>query len=82
MTTRNSRIGLALFTLYLLFYCGFMGLNAFAPDAMEETPIAGLNLAILYGFALILAAFLLAIIYGLLCKSPVDESRSANGSRE
>ena len=65
--TRNSRIGLTLFGLYLLLYGGFVGLSAFAPQAMEVTPFAGVNLAILYGFALIVAALLFALLYGWLC---------------
>lgn len=31
--------------------------------------IAGLNLAIIYGFALILGALVMALLYGLLCRS-------------
>lgn len=78
MTSRNSRIGLALFLLYLLLYGGFVLLNTFWPDAMEITPLAGVNLAILYGFGLIIAAFVLAVIYGLACKSE-ESSSSAEG---
>jgi uncharacterized membrane protein (DUF485 family) len=68
MASRNARIGLVLFTVYLLFYGGFVGLNAFSPSTMEALPLAGVNLAILYGFGLILAAFVLALLYGLLCR--------------
>lgn len=67
--SRNATIGLVLFGLYLLFYGGFVGLSAFAPQVMEVTPLAGVNLAILYGFALILAALVSALIYGWLCRS-------------
>ena len=45
-----------------------MFLNAFAPDQMEATPIAGLNIAVLYGFGLILGAILLSGLYGFLCR--------------
>jgi uncharacterized membrane protein (DUF485 family) len=66
---RNSRYGLALFAIYLILYGGFVLLNAFAPEQMERTPISGVNLAILYGFGLIAAAFLLALVYGWLCRA-------------
>jgi uncharacterized membrane protein (DUF485 family) len=46
---------------------------------MEETPFAGLNLAILYGLALIVGAFVLSIIYGWLCRKP---ARKNDGVRE
>ena len=49
MNSRNSRNGLILFAVYLLFYGGFVFINAFDPASMERTPIAGLNLAVLYG---------------------------------
>ena len=67
---RNARLGIALFFVYLLLYGGFMGLTAFNLDAMRSTPLGGVNLAILYGFGLIVGAFLLALIYMVLCKAP------------
>jgi len=81
MDTRNSRIGLVLFAVYLLLYGGFVYLNAFAADVMETTPIAGVNLAILYGFGLIVAALVLALIYGLLCKPTVGEIAARGGKK-
>ena len=56
-----------LFTVYLAFYAAFVGLNAFSPETMAQTPIQGINLATVYGFALILLALLLALAYGALC---------------
>lgn len=67
MNARNSRNGLILFAVYLLFYGGFVFINAFDPASMEETPVAGLNLAVLYGFGLIIGAVVLSAVYGLLC---------------
>ncbi len=81
MDTRNARIGIVLFAVYLLLYGGFVFLNAFAADVMETTPIAGVNLAILYGFGLIIAALVLALLYGLLCK-PTDEEVAARGDNK
>ena len=69
MESDNARIGLVLFFIYLFLYGGFVLLNAFSPETMEITPIAGVNLAILYGFGLIIAALVLALVYGQLCKS-------------
>ena len=69
MQAHNARVGLILFAIYLVFYTGFVFLNAFRPETMRTTPIEGVNLAILYGFALIIAAFVMALLYGFLCKS-------------
>ena len=73
MNSRNSRIGLTLFAVYLLLYGGFVLINTFSPATMEATPVQGINVAVLYGFGLILAAFVLALLYGLLCRSSEDD---------
>lgn len=68
-----SRLGLVFFALYLLLYAGFVLLNAFYPSAMEATPWAGINVAILYGCGLIVAAVVLALIYGVCCGADEDQ---------
>ena len=73
---RNSRIGLVLFFIYLVAYAGFVVLCAFMPKAAESTPFAGVNLAILYGFGLIIAALVMALLYGWLCRLPAETSGS------
>ncbi|QDV81574.1 DUF485 domain-containing protein [Planctomycetes bacterium TBK1r] len=75
----NARLGLWLFAVYLVLYLGFVLLSAFAADVMERPVLAGLNLAIVYGFGLIVGALVMALLYGMLCKSePLD--KSSNGS--
>ena len=68
IAARNARYGMVLFLIYLAIYGGFVSLNAFAPAQMETTPALGLNLAILYGFGLIIAAMVLALVYSWLCR--------------
>jgi uncharacterized membrane protein (DUF485 family) len=79
METRNARIGIVLFGIYVLLYGGFVMLNAYSPDSMAITPVAGINLAILYGFALIVAALILALLYGWLCKVPEGHGDGGEG---
>jgi uncharacterized membrane protein (DUF485 family) len=67
---RNAHYGIVLFFVYFLFYAGFMALTAFYPAVMSSTPFGGVNLAILYGFGLIIAALVLALVYMFLCKTP------------
>lgn len=66
----NARLGLLLFFIYGLIYVGYVGLNAFVPDVMDQVAFAGLNVAVLYGFGLILGAVVLALLYGWLCQVP------------
>ena len=65
MAGRNARIGLVLFGVYAVCYAAFVLTNAFAAEWMDAVPLAGLNLAVLWGFALIVLALVLALIYGV-----------------
>lgn len=69
VAARNARYGMVLFLVYLAIYAGFVGLNAIRPDMMELTPAFGMNLAILYGLALIVIAMILALVYCWLCRA-------------
>lgn len=71
----NARLGLWLFALYSLAFLGFVLLNALWPASMEMVVVAGLNLAITYGFGLILGAFVLALIYASCCRVPQAGAR-------
>ena len=71
--SRNGRIGLALFWIYVLLYAGFMAVVLFRPDLLSNRPFGGINLAIAYGMGLIAGAFLLALVYMAACR-PTDES--------
>jgi uncharacterized membrane protein (DUF485 family) len=79
MEAHNARIGLILFAVYSVFYGSFVLLNAFAPDVMEIKPFAGINLAILYGFALIVFALLLSLVYGVMCRTDGNGSADSEG---
>ncbi len=83
MKTRNTRTGLVLFGFYLILYCGFVLVNAFAPEMMEKTPLSGslsgINLAILYGIGLILVALVLSLLYGFLCRPAQEQPRNKGG---
>lgn len=74
----NTRLGLILFFVYLVLYLGFVLISAFAPDQMEQIVGAGLNLAVVYGFALIVVAFAMSLIYGFMCRRD-DENSDAAG---
>jgi uncharacterized membrane protein (DUF485 family) len=81
MQTRQTRFGLALFAVYLAFYAGFVLLAAFSPDTLAVLPFAGVNLAIWYGFALIVVALVLALIYGWACRTKDQQPESQPGDQ-
>ena len=68
VVAHNTRTGLLLFAVYVIFYGGFMALSAFWPGVMSEPFLGGVNLAVIYGFALIVAAVALALLYMRLCR--------------
>jgi uncharacterized membrane protein (DUF485 family) len=80
---RNVRYGLVLFAIYLVLYAGFIALAAFAPARMKEPVVGGINLAILYGMGLIVAAFVLALVYMIATRlaHTDDDGRRNGGSR-
>lgn len=64
----KMRLGLWMFLFYALFYVGFVAINLIKPTAMDAVVFAGLNLATVYGFALIIVAFVEALVYDGLCR--------------
>ena len=80
MPPRQSRVGFLLFAAYLALYLGFVFINAFSPALMKSTPVAGVNLAVLYGFALIVVAIIMAFLYGFVGNVEGDEAESDDAS--
>lgn len=76
-----ARYGLVFFTIYLLLYGGFVLLVTFFP-ALVEKPIGGISLAVVYGIGLILAAFLLALCYLWVCRTPKVTEQAKKGDKE
>ena len=76
----NARLGLALFAIYLIIYAAFVYFCAFRANVMARE-IGGINLAVLYGMGLIIAAFLLAMLYSALCKRNNDDKEESSEAR-
>jgi hypothetical protein len=64
----KMRLGIWMFVFYSLFYAGFVAINLLYPLLMGATVFLGLNLATVYGFALIIVALIEALIYDALCR--------------
>lgn len=63
----KTRIGLILVSIYGLVYVGFILINTVFPRLMGVRVLFGANLAVIYGFSLIILAVILGIIYNWLC---------------
>lgn len=73
----KARLGIWMFVLYSVFYASFVAINLLDPLAMAASVFAGLNLATVYGFALIIVALLEALIYDWFCRRKEAEFAQA-----
>ncbi|HZK69942.1 MAG TPA: DUF485 domain-containing protein [Clostridia bacterium] len=62
----KSRLGIIMFIVYAIIYASFIFINVFNPS-LVAADIGTLNVAIVYGFGLIIIAIILALIYNHLC---------------
>jgi uncharacterized membrane protein (DUF485 family) len=69
----KSTLGVWMFLVYAIIYAGFVALNVISPITMEKTIFLGLNLAVVYGFGLIIIALILALIYNFICGKKESE---------
>jgi len=73
-TEKKSKLGIKMFAAYTIVYFGFIFINVFNPQLMR-TDIGSINLAIAYGFLLIISAIILALIYNYKCNAMEKESK-------
>ena len=74
----KMRLGVYFFIVYCLVYAGFVAINVASPQTMETLVVAGLNLAVVYGFGLIVFALVLALLYNGACTRREAELAAAS----
>lgn len=79
--THSARLGLKFFVVYATVYFAFVMINAFSPETMERTPWAGVSLAVTSGFGLIGFAFVLSLIYGVMCAAADRKRKTSQRSQ-
>jgi uncharacterized membrane protein (DUF485 family) len=62
----KTKLGLIMFAIYTPLYLAFIFICVFSPAAMA-TNVGYLNVAIVYGFGLIIIAIIQALIYNRIC---------------
>ena len=72
----KTKLGVQMFFVYALVYAGFVLINIIKPALMEKEIIFGLNLAVVYGFGLIILSLVMALIYNYFC---AKEEKALNG---
>jgi uncharacterized membrane protein (DUF485 family) len=71
-TDYKARLGLILFFFYGLIYAGFVLINTLDPKLMGRDVLGDLNLAVVYGFGLIILAIVMGLIYHVACTRAED----------
>jgi uncharacterized membrane protein (DUF485 family) len=78
LISSQSRTGIGLFLLYFIFYAIFMGIAAFQPKLMAQETVFGPNLAIVYGFGLIIGAVGVALLYMIMSQRNLSQFHARN----
>lgn len=73
----KAKLGVKLFWVYGLIYAGFVVINTVKPKLMETEILLGQNLAVVYGFGLIVLAILMGLVYNRACTRLEDRMRAA-----
>ena len=69
----KKRIGIRMFIAYGIVYAGFVIINTLVPKLMGKRVFFGLNLAVTYGFGLIILAIIAGMIYNGICTKKEEE---------
>ena len=64
---RKAKLGVKLFFIYTIIYAGFVLIGLFKPELMGLELMGGQNIAIIYGFGLIVLAIIMGFIYNYAC---------------
>lgn len=64
---QKARLGVILFIIYALIYAGFVAIGLTNPDLLAQQVIGNQNLAIVYGFGLIILAMVMGLVYNIIC---------------
>lgn len=75
----KMKLGVWMFLFYAAIYAAFVAVNLLRPLWMEKEIVFGLNLAVVYGFALIAVALIMALIYNHMCGKHESDNKSAEG---
>ena len=77
----KTKLGLIMFAIYTPIYLAFIFLAVISPTTMAKD-VGQLNVAIVYGFGIIIIAILQAIIYNWICSNKEKHDNIAVGARK
>lgn len=64
---KKAKLGVILFLCYAAIYAGFVAIGLVNPDLLGKQVVGKQNLAIVYGFGLIILAMVMGFVYNFFC---------------
>jgi len=64
----KTRLGIIMFAIYTPIYLAFILISVISPSTMSKD-VGSLNVAIVYGFGIIVLAIIQAVIYNAICSA-------------
>lgn len=65
--SKKAKLGVILFFVYTFIYSGFVLIGLTKPELMGLELLGGQNIAIVYGFGLIVLAIVMGFVYNYFC---------------
>ncbi|MBU1370100.1 MAG: DUF485 domain-containing protein [Bacteroidetes bacterium] len=70
---KKAKLGVIMFVIYTIVYAGFVVIGLTVPEIMGLPLIGEQNIAIVYGFGLIVLAIIMGFIYNYFCTKYEDK---------
>lgn len=70
---KKAKLGVIMFVIYTVVYAGFVLIGLTKPELMGLELLGGQNIAIVYGFGLIVLAVVMGFIYNYFCTKMEDK---------
>lgn len=64
---KKAKLGIYLFVVYTILYAIFVAIGVLNYEAMGEIVLGNQNLAVVYGFGLIILAIIMGLVYNMIC---------------
>jgi hypothetical protein len=81
-TPYKTRLGVWMFVAYSIVYAAFVAISVSDVSILEKETLFGLNLAVVYGFGLIIVALIQALVYNAKCTKKEAELNALENDEE
>jgi len=76
----KARLGIIMFAAYTPVYLAFILISVISPSFMSKS-VGSLNVAIVYGFGIIIVAIIQAVVYNAVCSNKEKHDHIPDGQK-